>query len=749
MGEVYLARDTELGRLVALKFLPADVSSNRQRMQRFTNEAKIVSSLNHPNILTIFEVGEIDGTRFIATEYVDGITLRQHINDNPPELKSICDIALQICNALEAAHSAGIVHRDIKPENIMLRKDGIVKVLDFGLAKLSQENSSLFPEAETLAFTEPGLVFGTISYMSPEQARGQKIDQRTDIFSLGVVLYEMIAVRIPFEGATASDILVSVLDREPAPLRQVPPEVEALVLRALAKDKESRYQTAGEMSSELRHLKKLIEFDPDWSKTTLAERYSQASHSNKLSRHTPATSGAIDSLAILPLTNVSADPSMEYLSDGITESIINSLSQLPQIRVMARATVFRYKNKDIDPQDVGRELGVRAVMHGKVLQMADMLVIRTELVNIADGSQIWGEQYKRRLSDILELQEEISKTISERLRVKLTGEEEQLLTRRYTENIEAYQLYLKGRYFWSKRTREGLRKGVEYFKQAIDGDPTYALAYAGLADAYAFLGLHRVTPPHDILPKARAAAVKALQIDSTLAEAHSALANIKTIYDWDWAGAENDFKRSLQLNQKDATTHSYYANYLAAMGRHEEAMAETYRAQELDPLSPIINVMVGYTAFLKRDYVLAIEQCRKTLEIEPSFFWIRMGFGWAYEEMGMFERAIPEFEKAVELTGGTMGTLAGLGHAYGLAGCKQEALEIIRKLQDKSQQSYVVAYDIALVFAGLQDTDQTLAWLEVACTDRFGWLIWINVEPKWDFLRTETRFQSLLQRIGF
>ncbi|MBA3572783.1 MAG: hypothetical protein H0W34_12625, partial [Pyrinomonadaceae bacterium] len=305
-----------------------------------------------------------------------------------------------------------------------------------------------------------------------EQARGQKIDQRTDIFSLGVVLYEMIAVRIPFEGATASDILVSVLDREPAPLLQVPPEVEALVLRALAKDKESRYQTAGEMSSELRHLKKLIEFDPDWSKTTLAERYSQASHSNKLSRHTPATSGAIDSLAILPLTNVSADPSMEYLSDGITESIINSLSQLPQIRVMARATVFRYKNKDIDPQDVGRELGVRAVMHGKVLQMADMLVIRTELVNIADGSQIWGEQYKRRLSDILELQEEISKTISERLRVKLTGEEEQLLTRRYTENIEAYQLYLKGRYFWSKRTREGLRKGVEYFKQAIDVDST-------------------------------------------------------------------------------------------------------------------------------------------------------------------------------------------------------------------------------------------------------------------------------------
>ena len=1002
MGEVYLARDTDLGRLVALKFLPADVSSDRRRMQRFTNEAKIVSSLNHPNILTIFEVGEIDGTRFIATEYVDGITLRQHISENPPELETICDIALQICKALEAAHSAGIVHRDIKPENIMLRKDGIVKVLDFGLAKLNQEDSSLFPgeeisEAETLAVTEPGLVFGTIRYMSPEQARGLKIDRRTDIFSLGVVLYEMIAGHTPFEGATAGDVMVSILDREPEPLLQVSPEVDAFVLRALAKDKESRYQTAGEMSSELNHLKKQIEFDPQWGKTaemagvsaisvnqaapsqpppleqtlikgspsspvdrtqslsskerTTAEiahvlfmdiveyakktthsqrqlidylnaivrrtdefrraqadhrlisratgdgialvffgdpespvrcalqvsevlkqqseikmrmgihsgivyrtiniareqdvtgrgvniaqrvmdcgdsghillskemvdvlqevgewqdhlfdlgvttvkhgtkvrifnlcvggignpevptrlvaakkegrrragkkpavgadpagRHSKDSHSKSAARHTLVTSGAIDSLAILPLTNLSADPSMEYLSDGITESIINSLAQLPQIRVMARATVFRYKNKDIDPVFVGRELGVRAVMNGKVLQMGDMLVIRTELVDIADGSQIWGEQYKRQLSDIFELQEEISKTISEQLRIKLTGEDHERLSRRYTEDVEAYQLYLKGRYFWSKRTKEGLKKGTEYFKQAIDLDPSYALAYAGLADAYAFLGLHRVIPPHDILPKARAAAERALQIDNTLAEAHSALAYIKTIYDWDWAGAERDFKRSLELNSRDAPTRSYYANYLAAMGRHDEAEAQVHRAQELDPLSPIINGMVAFMAFLKRDYDRALEQCRKNLEIEPSFFWVYMGFGWMYEEMGMFERAIPEFQKAVELTRGTTGTLAGLGHAYGLAGREKEALEIIERLQDESQQSYVVPYDVALVYAGLSDKEQALAWLERAYEARFGWLIWINVEPKWDFLRADPRFQSLLRGIGF
>jgi TolB-like protein/Tfp pilus assembly protein PilF len=471
--------------------------------------------------------------------------------------------------------------------------------------------------------------------------------------------------------------------------------------------------------------------------------------SDKGVRHISTTSGAIESLAVLPLTNASLDPNMEYLSDGITESIINSLSQLPQVRVMARSTVFRYKGKDIDPLEVGRQLGVRAVLNGKVLHIGDMLIVSTELVNIADGAQLWGEQYKRQLSDIFELQEEISKTISERLRIKLTGEDQERLSRRYTEDVEAYQLYLKGRYFWSKRTKEGLKKGTDYFKEAIDMDPSYALAYAGLADAYAFLGLHRVTPPDDILPNARAAAVKALQIDNTLAEGHSALAYIKTIYDWDWKGAERDYLRSIELNSRDASTHSYYANYLAAMGRHDESMAQVHRAQELDPLSPIINAMVAYMALLKRDYAFAIKQCEKTREIEPNFFWIYMGLGWLYEETGRVDEALPEFQRAVDLTGGTMGTLAGLGHGYGVAGQRKEALEIINRLQDKSQQSYVVPYDIALVYAGLGETEQALSWLERAYQERFGWLIWINEEPKWDFLRAEPRFQKLIALMGF
>ncbi len=377
------------------------------------------------------------------------------------------------------------------------------------------------------------------------------------------------------------------------------------------------------------------------------------------------------------------------------------------------------------------------------------LIVNTELVNVADGTQIWGEQYRRQFSDIFELQEEISREISGKLRLKVTGEEQEKLTRRYTDNVAAYQLYLKGRYFWSKRTRDGLKKGSDYFKQAIDLDPSYALAYAGLADAYAFLGLHRVIPPKDILPKAKAAAIKALEIDDTLAEAHTALAYVKTIYDWDWKGAEEGFKRAIELNPRNAPTHSYYSNYLSAMGRFEESMAEIRRAQELDPLSPIINVMVGYMAFLKRDYDVTVEQCSKTSDIEPNFFWIYMGVGWAYEEQGMYEKAIPEFQRAVELTNGLMGTLAGLGHALARVGRSDEALQIIEKLKDPSTHGHIVPYDIALVYAGFGDQDQSLAWLEKACDARFGWLIWLNVEPKWDFLRPHPLFKKLLRRVGF
>jgi TolB-like protein/class 3 adenylate cyclase/Flp pilus assembly protein TadD len=456
----------------------------------------------------------------------------------------------------------------------------------------------------------------------------------------------------------------------------------------------------------------------------------------------------IDSLAILPLANAGTDPSMEYLSDGITESIINNLSQITQLRVMARNTVFRYKGKDVSAQEVRRELGVRAVMAGRVLQLSDSLIIKTELIDALDGTQLWGEQYRRKSADIFEVQEEISKEISGQLRLKLTGTEKKLLTKRYTDNIEAYHLYLKGRYYCNKRTKEGLIKGTEHFQQAIDVDPNYGLAYAGLADAYALFGLNRLLPPNETLPRARAAAMKALDIDDTLAEAHGSLALVKTIYEWDWAGAEKEFKESLALNPNNALTHSNFSLLLSAMGRHEESLKAIARAQELDPLSLIINSLYGLMYFYNRCYDKTIEQGLKTLDIDPNFFWVFMGLGWCYEQKGMYEEAIAAFQNAVKLTGGGIGTLAALGHAYAISGKRNEAQTILDKLAIEAQQSYISPFDIALVYTGMGEIDHTFKWLEKAYEDRFGWLIWLNVEPKWDSIRLDPRFTDLLRRLS-
>lgn len=458
--------------------------------------------------------------------------------------------------------------------------------------------------------------------------------------------------------------------------------------------------------------------------------------------------GPINSLAILPLASSGNDPSMDYLSDGITESIINNLSQIKQLRVMARNTVFRYKGKDVSAQDVKRELGVRAVMVGRVLELRDNLVIKAELVDTEDGTQLWGEQYRRKSADIFELQEEISKEISEQLRLTLTGTEKKLLTKRYTANTEAYHLYLKGRFHGNKRTKEGLMNGVGYFQQAIDVDPNYALAYTGLADAYALFGLNRLLPANETLPRARAAAMKALAIDNTLAEAHGSLALVKTIYEWDWVGAEQEFKESFALNSNNALTHSNYSLWLSAQGRYEESLKAITRAQELDPLSLIINSLHGLMYFYGRCYDKTIEQGRKTLDIDQNFFWVFMGLGWSYEQKGMLKEAIEAFQNAVKLTGGGIGTLAALGHAYAISGKTNEAQTILDKLAVEAQRSYVSPFDIALVYTGLGEIDQAFKWLEKAYDDRMGWLIWLNVEPKWDSIRSDGRFTDLIKRIG-
>ncbi|MGH9855119.1 MAG: protein kinase domain-containing protein, partial [Blastocatellia bacterium] len=585
MGEVYLAEDTRLGRKLALKILPAEFTRDPDRVARFEQEARAASALNHPNIITIYEVGEHDGAHFIATEFIEGRTLRQSLPPAGMPLREALEIVTQIASALQAAHEAGITHRDIKPENVMIRPDGYVKVLDFGLAKLTEKSSpKVDKEAATMLKpnTDPGTVMGTVTYMSPEQARGLRVDARSDIFSLGVMLYEMVAGRPPFEGPTSSDVIAAILVREPMPISRlvagIPSEFEWSLNKALRKERDDRYESVRSFLSDLKILKSRLDFEAELNRAGQAQPFYGMSGEARMEISEAVTteisgiadeviaspihrssSRAIDSLAILPLANDGADAEMEYLGDGITESIINSLTQLPQLRVIPRSTVFRYKGQKVDPEEVGRELGVRAVLTGRILQLGDSLIVKTELVDVGRHTQLWGEQYRRSFTDIFSLQDDISQEISGKLRLQLSGEERQKLVKRYTDNTEAYRLYLKGRHFVHKRTPDWIKKGVECFSQARDLDPNYALAYAGLAEAYGFLasstGGQR---PHEAYPRAKAAATKALELDEALGEAHCTLGFFRLLYDWDFAAAEEEFKRAIELSPNFANAWDGY-----------------------------------------------------------------------------------------------------------------------------------------------------------------------------------------------
>jgi eukaryotic-like serine/threonine-protein kinase len=819
MGEVYLAQDTRLGRLVALKLLPSKFTEDTMRMRRFQQEARAVSSLNHPNILTIYEIGEAEGEQFIAMEYVEGVTLRERMNDTRMSLSTILDISIQISMALSAAHEASIIHRDIKPENIMIRRDGYVKVLDFGLAKLSEEHSTTTDvDAATVPMmaTEPGMIIGTYIYMSPEQTRGIPADPRADIWSLGVVLYEMVAGRPPFEGSTKSDMIVSILERDPPPLarytKEVPAELQRIVTKALTKDREERYQTVKDLLIDLRRLQRELEFEAKLSRSTEPELYDEetviesgvhstaetgrkttrsSSHAGRTSHvsqeevgiHTTSSAEyivegikhhklavmifvmvsvlaigaviyltrentAIGSVAVLPLVNVGADPNAEYLSDGITESLINSLSRLSDLKVMSRSSVFRYKGKETDPKAVGRELGVQAVVTGRLVQRGDTISISLELVDARDNSHLWGDQYNTKLSEIIAVQGEMAKDISKNLRLKLTGEEKRRLTQRYTDNIAAYQLYLKGRYAWNKRTAEELRRSAEHFQQAIDLDPSYALAYAGLADSYNMLADYSVLPPKEAFPRAEAAASKALEIDDTLAEAHTSLAFVKMAYDGDWAGADREFRRAIELNPNYATAHQWYASYLVMTRRFEESITEMKRAQALDPLSRIINANLGLHYYYARQYDQAIEQLHKTIDLNPDFGLAYFYLGRPLLQKGMRNEAIAELQKARALSGEDPETIAELGYAYGVAGRRAEAQAVLRELDGLSKRRYVLPYFIATIHTGLGDKDQAFAWLEKAYAESHPGLALVNVDPKFDTLRSDPRFNELLRRIG-
>ncbi len=818
MGEVYLALDPRLGRSVALKVLPAELASDPRRMRRFVQEAKTTSALNHPNLLTIYEISQEGSIHFIATEFIDGVTLREYIADTPLKLGEILRIAIQVAEALAAAHESGVVHRDIKPENIMLRRrDQIVKLLDFGLSKVTEqftEHKLSDPDGltRTMFHTEPSVIIGTVRYMSPEQARGLPIDARTDIWSLGVVLYEMVAGCPPFEGPTASDLIVSILDREPTPLGErapsMPAELQRIVKRALCKDREKRYQTVKDLAVDLENLRWQLEISAELERspsttsgaratianTRLTSEDAQRSTSQideSLQRSQQLSSAAyivagirrhnkgllvgvativvvlgvlsyfylwrttrttVDSIAVLPFVNVSSDPNTEYLSDGITESLTHSISQLPNLAVIARSSVFRYKGREVDPQTVGRELGVRAVLTGRITQRGDNLVISAELVDVSNNHRIWGDQYDRKLSDILVVQSEISREISEKLRLTLTGEEQRRVTRHYTENTVAYQAYLRGRYYWNKRTGDDLKKSIDYFNQAIATDPSYALAYAGLADCYIVIPNYTSISPQEAYLKAKAAALKALEIDDSLAEPHASLGGVRADSEWDFTGAETELKRAIQLNPNYATAHHWYAQYLSEMGRHQEAIAEIKRAQELDPLSLIINSVVGDTYIKARQYDQAIEQLRKTIEMDKNFIRSHRYLANAYQEKGMFNEAISELQTTSTLAGEdpekAAKRAAALRTAYATSGAKGYYEKRLEFLKEDAETSRVSPYSIAAVYARLGNNDETFKWLEKAYRDRDVYVVYLKIDPQFDALRSDPRIMDLMRRIG-
>ncbi len=844
MGEVYLAEDTRLHRKVALKILPTELAANKDRMRRFEQEAQAAAALNHPNIAHIYEIGESRGSsptnrgpqtgspagvvdregssgapsqnivHFIAMEFVDGVTLREKIHGERTDLKKLLRFLQNAAEGLAKAHAAGIVHRDLKPDNIMVTRDGHAKILDFGLAKLIERppmsggDSSEAATAVMPQHSTPGAIMGTVGYMSPEQAQGKtkEIDQRSDIFSFGCILFEAATGKKPFEGESVIKSLHMVVYEAAPPLADLnpsaPPELQRIVRRCLAKDPDDRYQSIKEVAIELKELRRemggavgidttvpppvrsasarstddrfvqLTAARPDSITPTVssAEYLVSGIKKHRLTvgfalaillllfvgagywffKYRGSAGGgneAINSIAVLPFQNRSTDADTDYLSDGLAESLIFRLSQLPGLKVSPTTSVMRYKGKDTDVAKIASELGVDAVMTGRLTKRGDNLNITVELVDTKNNKSLWGEQYERKMSDLLATQREIATAITEKLQLKLSGDGAKGVTKKYTESNEAYQLYLKGRFYWNKRDEQNLRKAIEQFKAAVEVDPNFALAYVGLADSYTLLPFYSGASSGEVVPPAKAYAERALEIDDSLGEAHTSLGHVNRLL-WNWAESEKELKRGIELNPNYATAHKFYGNHLSDMGRFDEALAEYKRAQELEPLSLIIAANISETYLEKGDLSAAVEQCQRAIDVDPNWYYARLLLGLEYLKQGRGPEALAEAEKSVQLSKRVSGPLGILGHIYAQTGKQSEALTIVKELEERYARRQANGYDIARVYVGLVDKAQAFAWLEKDFQSRNATMPSFLYLPPLSYLRDDPRFADLMRRVG-
>jgi serine/threonine protein kinase/tetratricopeptide (TPR) repeat protein len=734
MGQVYRGRDPRLGRDIAIKVLLRDSLTDAEAVGRLEREARAIAALSHPNIVAVHDVGREDGTFYFVTELLEGKTLRDSMQAPPMNWRRAVEIGAEVAEGLSAAHAKSIVHRDLKPENIFITDQGRVKILDFGLAQtdpvLAERDEGNIPTSKWFQ-TKPGTVIGTLGYMAPEQLRGESVDPSADIFSLGCILFEMVTLRKPFHresgAATIAAILKDDLPRDVLGAA-VPAEFQRIIEGCVEKNASTRFQSARDLALTLRAIGSSTSMANDSLIRTITKR---------------RTSKSIDSIAVLPLANASDDPNTEYLSDGITEGIINKLSQLPKLKVMARSTVFRYKNRDVDAQSVGRELRVRAVLTGVVKHVGEKIQISVELVDSHDGAQLWGETYKRELADLLKLQEEMSREIADKLRIKLTGAEKKKLRKRTTENSEAYQLYLKGRYHWNKRTEEGLRRGVQFFREAIDSDPQFAVAYAGMADCFITMATNIPLPPRETMPKAKAAAMRAIELDDQLAEAWASLGAVRWWFDWDWEGAEEAYRRAIELNPNYATAHDGYAMLLSARGRFDEANEQISKASDLDPLSLIIAVHAGWPFYFARDFESAIRRFRKALELDENFIPAHGWLGMALGQQHRYGEALDAFARALEVDRIPILTTM-LAHTHAIAGDRDASVNLLLDLVTTARTRYISPYDIAVIHAGLGDVAEAITHLQAAHADRSPWVVFLPVDPRLDVLRGEPAFGEIV-----